>query len=231
MPGSPLPKGRENWRMIQVEAEGKTLEEALLKASQKLRVPSSSVGYELLERKGGLWGILGRKGIRIKAWIQQEETIEAQLFLEELLRKARLECRLTQIRAEDEVLTVHLEGEDSGLLLQKEGELLEALGYLTARALSKKTGQHKRVLIDIGGFRARREQELREKALRAAKEAMRRGSAALGPLTARDRRIVHLFLKERPGLASRSIGQGPLRRVLITRESSPGHPGADRPTL
>lgn len=216
--------------MIEVQAEGKTLQEALLKASQELGVPLSSVGYELLERKAGLLGILGRKRVRVKAWIQQEEITKARLFLEGLLSTARIECRVAKVRSEEQALALDLEGEDSGLLLRRDGELLEALGYLTERALIKMTGKHRRVLIDTGGFRARREQELREKASRAAKEAMRRGSAALGPLPARDRRIVHLFFKERPGLASRSIGEGPLRRVLIVREASPGHSRDDRPS-
>lgn len=215
--------------MNQVEAEGKTLEEALLRASRMLGVDLNSVGYEVLETKGRLLGILGRKVVKVRAWIQQEGSREALVFLEKLLSIARLECRVAQVREEDEVLGLDLEGEDSGLLLRKDGELLEALGYLTERALSKKRGNHKRVIIDAEGFRARREQELREKALWAARQAMRRGSAALGPLNARDRRTVHLFFKERPGLASKTIGQGNLRRVLITREALPGHPGDDRP--
>lgn len=215
--------------MNQVEAEGKTLEEALLRASGMLGVDLSSVGYELLETKGRFLGILGRKVVRVRAWIRQEGSREASVFLEKLLSIAGLECRVVQVREEDEVLGLDLEGEDSGLLLRKDGELLDALGYLTERALNKKGGKHKRVVIDADGFRARREQELREKALWAAREAMQRGSAALGPLNARDRRTVHLFLKERPGLASKTIGQGNLRRVLITREALPGNAGDDRP--
>jgi len=215
--------------MNPVETEGKTLEEALLRASQRLGVDPSSVGYELLETKGRLLGILGRRIVKVRAWIQPGGSKEAQSFLERLLSIAKLECRVVQVREEDEVLGLDLAGGDSGLLVRRDGELLEALGYLTERALSKKSGIHKRVIIDAEGFRARREQELKEKALRAAREAMRSGSAAIGPLRARDRRIVHLFLKERPGLASRSIGQGHLRRVLITREASPSHCGDDRP--
>ncbi len=107
--------------MNQVEAEGKTLEEALLRASRMLGVDLNSVGYEVLETKGRLLGILGRKVVKVRAWIQQEGSREALVFLEKLLSIARLECRVAQVREEDEVLGLDLEGEDSGLLLRKDG--------------------------------------------------------------------------------------------------------------
>ncbi len=215
--------------MGQVEAEGRTLEEALLRAARELGAAPNSLGYEVLERKGGLLGILGRKAVRVRAWLRQEGPGEFRVFLGKLLGLAGLDCEVARVAMQGELLLAELQGPDSGLLLRRDGELLEALGYMTERALNRKREQNLRVLLDVGGFRARREQELREKALQAAKEAMRSGSAALGPLSARDRRTVHLFLKERPGLSTRSVGQGPLRRVLITREAPAAHPGDEYP--
>ncbi len=206
--------------MMEVEAEGRTLEEALLRASQKLGVPSSRVRHEVLERRGRLLGILGSGKVKIRAWIQPEESSVVGSFLEGLFMRAGLECRVVQVRVDNDVLVLELEGDDSELLLKREAEFLEALGFLSQRILSRKTGKHQRVLLDVRGFRARREQELREKALRAAREAMRRGSAAIGPLGALDRRIVHLCLKESPGVSTRTVGQGPRRKILITKQSS-----------
>lgn len=212
--------------MRQVEAEGKTLEEALQKASQALRVPAEALKYEVLAQRRRLLGILGKESIRIRAWTEQVH--RAQAFLEGLLRAAGLGCRISASREMEEGLALELEGEDQELLLRRQGRLLDALQHLTEKVLNRGTAERRRVFLDAEGFRSRREQELRQSALRAAKQALMGGSAVLGPLNARDRRIVHLALRDQPGITTRSVGEGPVRRVVISREASRNRQGVTR---
>jgi len=214
--------------MKQAEAEGKSLKEALLRASEELGVPVASIRYEVLDQRRRFLGIIGRQSVRIRAWTEAAEAGVCQVFLEGLLRLARIRCRVGVSRQDGQGLVMELEGDDLGLLLRRDGELLDALQHITEKASRKEGTRGVRLLLDAGGFRSRREGELRKSALRAAREALRHGSASVGPLNARERRIVHLCLKESPGVTTRSVGKGPLRRVLVTREPSTNHPGEVR---
>jgi spoIIIJ-associated protein len=144
-------------------------------------------------------------------------------FLRELLRHSGLELTFTINRgqpAEDSApetaLVVDLSGTDAGLLLEKNGALLDALEYLALKAVRADEERLGRISFDCQDWRWLRAQELRLAAQVAAERVMETGDPfSLNPMSARERRIVHLALKDQPRVRTLSEGFGPNRKVVI----------------
>lgn len=107
--------------------------------------------------------------------------------------------------------------EGAGVIVGRHGEVIDALQYLAAQAVSRaEGGNRRRVMIDADGYRARREAMLTDLARRAADEAVEFGDEIeLDAMTPHDRRIVHLALKERTDVVTRSEGEEPNRRIIV----------------
>lgn len=109
-------------------------------------------------------------------------------------------------------------GEDSGLLIGREGQTLAALQYLSSRIVSRGMDAAVRVQLDAGRYRQRQEEKLREMALALATKVRQSGrSYSTRPLSSYHRRIVHLCLQEMEDIQTRSTGDGPMKRVVILR--------------
>jgi len=121
-------------------------------------------------------------------------------------------------------IEVDVAGADRDLLIDRRGEALNALQYLLNRVVYRGRAG-KRIHLDSAGFRKIREDEVIEIARRAAEQVRARGEESLlSPLNPYERRIVHLALSEVEGVATRSVGDGFLKRIAIypTRKSGPG---------
>lgn len=111
---------------------------------------------------------------------------------------------------------------DAGLLIGREGQTLAAMQYLASRMISKGMNAAVRVHLDIGDYRRKQDDKLGELARNLAEKARKTGRAySTRPLSSYHRRIVHLCLQDDPDVQTRSSGDGPLKRVLI----SPKRPG------
>ncbi len=111
-----------------------------------------------------------------------------------------------------------LEKEALGALIGRKGERLSALQHLLNLMLSRHMGAWTRVLVDVEDYRGRRERQLVEIANRAADRVVETGKMLqLEPMPPLERRWVHLALRERPGVATQSIGEEPNRRVVVLR--------------
>jgi spoIIIJ-associated protein len=153
-------------------------------------------------------------------------------FLEDLVRVSGLELKV-DVRAlspggvgtegEAEVLA-DLDGKDKEILLERGAEVLKAFEHLAFKALRLEPSFHQKIHIDSGGYRALRFEELRMTA-RVAAERVRasRQPFQLNPMSSRERRIVHLALKDMSGVRTESIGVGEDRQVVI-------HPADSKPT-
>lgn len=109
-------------------------------------------------------------------------------------------------------------GEDSGLLIGREGQTLAALQYLSSRIVSRGMDAAVRVQLDAGRYRQRQEEKLREMAQALATKVRQSGrSYSTRPLSSYHRRIVHLCLQEMEDIQTRSTGDGPMKRVVILR--------------
>ena len=113
-------------------------------------------------------------------------------------------------------LFVDVSGDDLGILIGRRGETLTALQYITRLIVAKELEEPVAVVIDIEGYRARREQQLRRLARRMADQAIELGrTMVLEPMPANERRIIHIELREHPSVTTESIGEGPRRKVTI----------------
>jgi len=120
-----------------------------------------------------------------------------------------------------------LDGPDKELLLERGGEVLKSLEHLAHRVLQLEPQWHEKVRIDCAGYRALRFEELRMTARAAAERVLAtRQPFELNPMSSRERRIVHLALKEFPGVRTESIGSGELRQVVIHPAATPAKAGA-----
>ena len=113
-----------------------------------------------------------------------------------------------------------IEGDSSALLIGRRGQTLEALQHIVARIVAEKVGPDgPQPVVDVEDYRGRRVRSLEDMALRLGEKAKRsRKSQGIDALSARDRRTVHLALKDDPWLVTKSLGQGAYRRLLIIPE-------------
>ncbi|MGD8682410.1 MAG: RNA-binding cell elongation regulator Jag/EloR [Chloroflexota bacterium] len=110
------------------------------------------------------------------------------------------------------------EKEALGALIGRKGERLSALQHLVNLMLSRKMGTWTRVLVDVEDYRGRRERQLVEVATRAADRVAETGQMLqLEPMSALERRWVHLALRDREGITTQSIGEEPMRRVVVLK--------------
>lgn len=116
-----------------------------------------------------------------------------------------------------EATRINLEGEDSGVLIRKGGEGLQALQHIVATVFRKQLGDDNRIVIDCNGFRKDKDAELKHMAKFMAEKARSTGvPQEMGPLNPYERRIVHLAVAEDPSAASESIGDAFMKTVIIS---------------
>ena len=111
---------------------------------------------------------------------------------------------------------VNVEGNDLSILIGRRSETLNALQYIASLIVCKRIDRWVPVMIDVQGYRARRERQLRQIARRMADQAIHTGRRqVLEPMPANERRLIHLELRDHPQVATESIGEEPNRKVTI----------------
>jgi spoIIIJ-associated protein len=169
------------------------------------------------------------------------ESLKPQLdqFLEPLLENAGFELSYTLHAAENphpEVenpeVTVRFAGEDTDLLLANRAELLLALEHLSMEALRFPAEDHSLISFDANDYRLLRIEELRMSALAAADKVKRTHVPFhFNPMTSRERRIIHLALRDEKELRSESVGAGPGRSVVVIPADMPTPPAPPAPAF
>ena len=149
-----------------------------------------------------------------------EVTQQAAEFLENVFDMTGLQLRVKVKQAvSGEVLDI--EGQDAELLQAQTGELLEALQHLVNQVYGRSLAGGERLVCDVHGFRATREAELQAMANLAASRVRQTGTAfTFEPMSANERRIIHLTLAESPDLFTESIGEGADRKLRISPKSA-----------
>ncbi len=113
-------------------------------------------------------------------------------------------------------IMVDIRGEDLGVLIGRRGEMLNAFQYVASLMVGKETGQFIHLVVDVEGHRDRRERQLRQLARRMAEQVIKSGrKLTLEPMTAAERRIIHIELREHPAVKTESNGEEPHRKITI----------------
>lgn len=141
----------------------------------------------------------------------------------DLLERMKIKAQVTaSIKpAEDEededTVLVNIEGDDLSILIGRRSETLNALQYITSLIVGKRLNRWIPLMIDVQGYRARRERQLRVLARRMADQAIHTGRRqVLEPMPANERRVIHLELRDHPQVMTESIGDDPNRKVTIS---------------
>jgi spoIIIJ-associated protein len=117
--------------------------------------------------------------------------------------------------SQDEV-NIEITGPDAGRIIGKKGQVLQALQFLTHRAINRPGIDKRHVFVDAEGYRMRRDQSLASMAQRLGRQAVEQGKIiTFEPMNPRDRRVVHLALAKFDGVVTKSDGEGDERRVQI----------------
>lgn len=157
------------------------------------------------------------KGSTSSADPQAQRALE---FVQMLLNKMEMDAEVTLApddgEGTDEEIRLEIEGPDAGRVIGKRGSVLEAVQYLTTRVVHKPGEPRKHVAVDAEGYRARHEDQLAEMAVKLGQRVAKEGKViTFDPMNARDRRVVHMALKEVSGVRTESHGEGQDRRVQI----------------
>jgi spoIIIJ-associated protein len=146
----------------------------------------------------------------------------AEDTVSELLERMHVRADVSaQFGAADELrsrvpVNVEITGKDLSILIGRQAETLNALQYIAGLMVSKEVGRSLTLVIDVQGYRKRREQQLRQLARRMADQAIKTGRRqVLEPMPANERRIIHIELRDHPQVITESVGEEPRRKVTI----------------
>lgn len=153
---------------------------------------------------------------------KEDQLIEfTQETVENLVALMKVEARVSAHFGEqgengETPVMVDIRGDDLSVLIGRRSETLNALQYIAGLIVSKQAGHYVQLVVDVEGYRNRRERQLRQLARRMAEQAIRsRRKQVLEPMSASDRRIVHLELRTNPEVDTLSVGEEPNRKVTI----------------
>ena len=203
--------------MKTVRMKGKNVEEATRAALAVLGKEREAVEVKILnEGKPAMLGVLGGEDAEVEVMAKEGAGEEAKLVLQNILDKMGFLAMVDQVTEEEEGVSMSVKGEDMGRIIGKEGNMLKALEIIVGTILWKVLGERKRVNIDAGGYREKREKTLQQLADDIAKEVIESGQEKVMPrMTAADRRIIHMFLKDNKKVKTFSQGEGEDRRLVV----------------
>lgn len=150
-----------------------------------------------------------------KSQLKDVEEHQALTFLKEIVEKMGLTLRLNA-KVGENVVYIEIDGKDSGTIIGKRGQTLDAIQYLTSLVINKDSEKYVKVVIDAENYRAKRQKTLEQLAERlAAKVIKTKRYVRLEPMNPYERKIIHATLQQNPDINTRSEGEEPYRRVVI----------------
>jgi len=139
----------------------------------------------------------------------------SELFLKEITEKMGLSLKIS-VQGNESCIYVEMDGKDSGTIIGKRGQTLDAIQYLTSLVVNKDKEKYQRVIVDAENYREKRERTLEQLANRLADKVIKsRKSVRLEPMNPYERKVIHATLQVNPKVTTRSEGEEPYRRVII----------------
>lgn len=199
------------------EASGRTVEEATAAALQAMNTTLQEVDVEVLqEPKPAILGFGGREA-RVKVTRRPSHGTIACEVASTTLGLMGYAVSAEIVSESSDTAQVVLSGQDAPGLIGKSGQTLDALEFLVSMHVMRRRGGRAGITLDAGGYRARREAALTAAAQDASDRATREGTpVAMEPMEAKERRIVHLALRDDPRVTTASEGEEGARFVVVT---------------
>ena len=224
-----------------VEGVGKTYDEAVKNGLDKIGLSENEVTIEIVkEHKKTFFSILEPRQVKVtiteKEIIKKTnenpekrkeivelnkddlEVIENKIrgFLNDYISKLEVELQI-EMKYENGILYVSINGESSGLIIGHRGDTLEALQILVSAIANKGREEYLKVIIDSENYREKRTNSLKELALRQANQVIKkRKSHTFEPMSAFERKAIHTALQDHPKVKTHSVGEEPYRKVVIS---------------
>ena len=221
-------------------AEGKTTNEAIENGLKKLHVSKHQVEIKVLEseEKRSFFSILAPRVVKVELTLKEEsKNVEnkvkkelkeipqneldiaennIKLFLDEFSKSLNTEMTY-EITKSEYGINVNINGENTGFLIGYRGETLYAMQNVISSVASRGLKDRIRVILDIEGYKAKREKTLEDLADKIAKTVVKtRRDVTLEPMQPYERKIIHSRLQNNDKVSTRSIGEEPKRRVVIS---------------
>jgi len=208
------------------------VEEATKKALIQLNAGLNDIEITVLsEGRSGILG-LGSEDARISVKLKEtkEETEDEVIsiaydVLENILKKVGIRGRIVIQKPENKLdsrgdinpVVFNIEGADLGTLIGRRGQTLEAMQYLVRLIVTRKTKSKTPIMLDVQDYKKRRFEDLKTLALNVANQVKSRKTAfKLEPMSAFERRIIHMTLAQDPDVVTESIGEGEERKVVVS---------------
>lgn len=194
----------------------KSIEEAKAMAAKEFGAEESRIAFTVIEEpKKGLFGKLKGEA-RVEAVFEQTKANTAGEYIKGILKNMDINSDVSITENEDGIL-IDILGDTTGAVIGRRGETLDAIQYLVSMAANRGDKEYVRITVDCCGYREKRKVILEELAEKIAKTVIRTGrTSTLEPMNPYERRIIHSAVANIEGVTSRSIGDEPYRKVIIT---------------
>lgn len=150
-------------------------------------------------------------------------------YIQDILSGIGIHGRIESFADSEGQLHIEVTGSDCGAAIGRHGETLEALQYLSNIVANRYVDEYLRVIVDIAGYRRRREKKLRNMAVSSADRVLRAGrSKKMKPMNPAERRIIHISLRDYPGVTTYSEGTEPNRYVVVAPSAGVEFVGDDQ---
>ncbi|HHV38369.1 MAG TPA: protein jag [Tepidimicrobium sp.] len=205
--------------MRSVVKVSKTVDEAVKVALEELDATERDIHVEVLEEPSrGLFGLIGGKDATVKVTVVNDPVEKAQKFIDDLLSYMNINgsCSIEKKGLCLNIDIIDVNSSDMGIIIGKRGNTLDAIQFLTSLTVNRDRDEYIKVLIDVKGYRKRREETLIRLANRMGKKAKYSDRPIkLEPMNPYERRIIHSALQYKDGINTYSEGEEPYRRVVI----------------
>ncbi len=216
---------------------GKSIEEAKEKAFKEFDVEADRIVFKVISNvKKGLFGKIKEEA---KVWagynnpvvadvtvidniecekINKDQISSCEIYIKKIMDKMGIDADINIAISEDGYF-IDIDSKGSGAVIGRRGETLDALQYLTSLVANKCEGDYKRITLNSCGYREKREETLNQLAEKISHKVMKTGRATtLEPMNPYERRIIHSAVAKINGINSKSVGDEPYRKVVISSE-------------
>ncbi len=198
---------------------GATVDEAKEAACKELGVETydDNIEFEVIEMQAKkVLGLFGGRPAKVKVTFKLSAAQAAEDYIKNIIKNMELNDITVSTTEADNVITIDIEGEDVGFIIGRRGETLDALQYLACLAANRIDSSYKRVVINTGDYREKREKTLESLGRRLAIKAAKTGrKSSLEPMNPYERRIIHTAVQKVNGATSWSEGENMNRHVVI----------------